>query len=289
MTVAVLKAVVVLVSTVSVSEVVDAHGAVSGAPFIVVLLLLLVSVAAILRLGSFTGDTCPARRVMWLALTPVGGFAMLATLLVMQLRRLGTSSYYFLKLFVGFELILAVLAAVAVAVLVAFTAPGLRSGTRAIGALLMSALMTQSLGHVSWSTAPMLHPLVHGSDMRGNALDLGAVAKGILAAADAKPSGSYNDLQYVAIGPAHGVDGVLPAAWHHALTGTLSYRAHERMSLLNGTFGEVEQAVPYVRRVLATDPGTSVLVDSAFVSKLRSLLGPELAPRVLGVSSMPSD
>jgi hypothetical protein len=214
---------------------------------------------------------------------------MLTTLLVMQLRRLGTSSYYFLKLFVGFELILAVLVAVAVAVLVALTvAPGMRAGMRAIGALLLSAVLTQSLGHVSWAAAPMLHPLLHGSDSRGNALDLDAMAKGIMAAADAKSTGSGADREYVAIGSARGVDGVLPAAWHHALTGTLSYRAHKRMTLLGGTFSDAEEAVPYVRRVLATDPGTSVLVDSAFVAKLRASLTPELAPRVVAVSSMPS-
>jgi hypothetical protein len=285
MALGVLRAVLMLVTTITVSEVVVAQGQVSGAPFPVVLVLFIVSVAALVRLCTRKADgTCADRRLWWLVSTPLGGFAALTVLLVLQMRTLGTSSYYFLKLLVGFELVLATLAAVAIAALVATTVRAADGAPLpAAAALVVAASVTQSLGHVAWAAAPMLHPWVLGTDRAGQPLDLTAMADGILASTSAARSGSNR--VYVAVGRARGFDGVLPAAWHDALTGTLSRRAHDRICTLGGTFGDADAAAPYVRSLLAKDASVTVLVDPSFVESLRSSLGPELGRRVLTLPS----
>jgi hypothetical protein len=282
----VLRAVYLLVTTVSVSEVVVAHGQVSGAPFPVVLVLFLVSVGALFRLCSRRDHGSGAdRRLWWLVLTPVGGLAALTTLLVLQMRTLGTSSYYFLKLLVGYEVVLATLAALAVAVLVAVTVPAREGGRlRVLGALAVAVALTQSLGPVPWSAAPMLHPRLHGTDSTGHALDLTAMADGILASTS-PATRAESDRVYVAIGRARGFDGVLPAAWHNALTGTLSRRAHDRIGTLGGTLSDAEAATPYVRDLLEKDGAVTVLVEPSFVASLRSSLGADLGERVLPLPS----
>jgi hypothetical protein len=289
MAVGVLRAGYLLVTTVSVSEVVVAQGQVGGAPFPVVLVLFLVTVGAVIRLCSSRDHLSGTdRRLWWLVLTPVGGFAALATILVLQMRSLGTSSYYFLKLLVGFEVVLAALAAVAVAMLVVSAVPVRRGAKlRVLAAAAMAVAMTNSLGSVSWSAAPMLHPRLHGTDSTGHALDLTAMADGILASASPSAGAGPNSV-YVAIGRGRGFDGVLPATWRQALTGTFSHQAHDRIGALGGTFSDAKAATPYVRDLLEMDGAVTVLVAPAFVASLRSSLGVELGERVLALPSSTS-
>ena len=102
-------------------------------------------------------DRATDRRLRWLTLAPVLGVLSLTALLVLQLRVLGTTSYYFLKYLVGFELILAcVTPAVCALLLATVTAAPRRRGLTTVAAALAVALATQAFGNLSAGQALLL-------------------------------------------------------------------------------------------------------------------------------------
>jgi hypothetical protein len=214
-------------------------------------------------------------------MTPVIGVVALAGLLVVQLHATGTTSYYFLKLLIGFELILGPVTAAVLASIVALRCPRRPIAPKTVvAALMVTTLTTQLFGYVAPTTAPMLRVRATASDAGGD-LFLGPIADGILRAASSPPAAPSYAVEYLAMGGSRSYSAVHPASWFHALSSTSTHLSHERLVLLSVRVTDVEDAAPVVRSLLEQFPTARVVVDPRYFVALRDAVGPSLASGVL--------
>ncbi len=153
--------------------------------------------------GDVSGLCC------WL---PYSGFVSLTVLLVAQLQTLGTTSYYFLKYLLGFELILAALIPAVVgmllaAITVAAPATRVRRGAWSVVATLVA---TQCFGHLTLQGSLLFSETDDGTAAIAPPYSRAGIARGVIAATSASSPAASFDREYVAVRGRQGAPSVLP-------------------------------------------------------------------------------
>ena len=182
---------------------------------------------------SRTGEAVPTPgRVRALALAPLGGFVVLTAFLVVQLHTIGTTAYYFLKLFVGIELVMAVLAPAVLALMVSATAPRLRPRTGVVLATAAALMATQSFGWFPRGTMPLFSETGDGTASVGAPLTRSGIADGILAAVAGTRTNETLTVEYFPIGRASTANPFYADGWYHAVQHSLSEQVFDRYQKL---------------------------------------------------------
>jgi hypothetical protein len=229
-----------------------------------------------------TADRDLSRRVRALLLTPGVGVVVLALLLVAQMRQIGTTSYYFLKMFMGFELVLMVMVPGLVAMLLASVMPRSRSRSVATAVAVVAALAaTQAFGVLGPGRALLFSHTDDGTAAISAPYSRAAMAAGILAAVSAtRPSDSFDE-EYLPLGRGNALQSFYPDVWFHAMNASATADALERLAALRVPIAGPRQAAPIARRLLVDNPRLRLLVPPAEVDGLRAALDdPALAARV---------
>jgi hypothetical protein len=286
----VLKALVGLFADVHVEDLVTSWGGIHGsnpAPVFLLMVtgiyLCLASSALVRRRGGPEDAVAVAGRARVLVLTPVAGLLLGTVLFVAQLRTIGTSSYYFLKFFMGYELVLAVL----VPALAGVALAGVGSRVpRRLPAVLVTVLVTvlasQAFGRFPRQPAPLFDSGREGTAMMRAPFSPSRIADGIIAAAAGTTSrqGTYRD--YLAVGRDRAAQPFYPDGWYHGVLASLSTRVQLRIDLQRHSVHGIAEAVPVARRLMRTDRRVVVVVDPRVLGPLRNGLGePGLAARVV--------
>jgi hypothetical protein len=203
-------------------------------------------------------------------------------LLVSQLRTVGTSAYYFLKFFMGFELVLAAFVPAVLGVLVALLPPGVirRGSLRVLVAVLATALASQAFGRFPGSPAPLMETGRDGTASVARPLSAAHMARGILAAVDTSTSATSFSTDYLAIGPDRAKEAFYPDGWYHGILASLSARNRQRLDLLRSHVDEFDDAVRVARAVLSRNGDVVLIVSPAYAAPLRARLGAPLRDRV---------
>jgi hypothetical protein len=291
---AIAKAVLMLASSVSLKFLVSEDSGFDVSSPLPSLLLMVVLVVAISfgrrwargRPGVPMGSLLEWR-LLTLLLTPTLGFLSLAVFLTMQINELGAASYYFLKYLLGFGLVLACVAPPVVASLIPVDWTRGMSTRRALPV----ALITSVLGSQLLAPATEHHALLFSATDDGTAAinppyTREGIARGVLdATGDLDPARSL-EREYVALGAGNALQIFYPDAWYHAINGTVTNKAMERMNVLRVRADDVDLAVPLIRRLLETNERVTVAVPSAFVRGVQDSLAPELAARVTPVEGV---
>jgi hypothetical protein len=210
-----------------------------------------------------------ARRVRFLGSAPLAGLALATLLLVAQLRTVGTSSYYFVKFVMGYELALAAFVPAVVGMLLAWLLPASRKRRFAVvTSLAATVLLAQSFGPVLGRTAPLLDPGQSGTASIVAPYSADRIADGVLAAIRGGAASSL-DRDYLAIGPDRAAEAFYPDGWYHGALATLTRTVFVRFGVLRTKVVTVADAVPVARRYLEADQQASLVVDPAYVGPLR--------------------
>ena len=286
----VLKALVGLVHDVAVTAVVTASGGIHGsnpAPtfaLLVTALYVCPAAPALLR-GRGIGGECmaAARRSRSLTLAALAGLLVAVLLLVAQLRTLGTSSYYFLKFVMGFELVMAAFVPAVCGLLVASVLPPVRRRTWALLATgVATVAASQAFGAFPRTPVPLLDAGRPGTASLEPPYSAERLAAGILSAVDSSGSRVSFERDYVALSPDGAGQAFFADAWFHAILASGTTRASTRLEVLGTKALGVDDATPLVRRLLSRDQGLEVIVSPTYVESLRQRLGtPALASRVI--------
>jgi hypothetical protein len=228
-----------------------------------------------------------AARARVLVLTPVAGLVLGTVLLVAQLRTIGTSSYYFLKFFMGYELVLAVLVPAVGGVLLASGGPAIRRRLPVVlVAVAATILASQAFGRFPRQPAPLFDSAREGTARMRPPFSPDRIADGIIRAAgrSTSPQAVYRD--YLAVGRDRAAQPFYPDGWYHGVLASLSTRVQHRIDLQRHSIHDLAQAVRVAERLLRTDERVVVVVDPRSLAPLRRGLGePELAARVVPWSS----
>lgn len=281
-----------LLSAVPVSAVVDAAGGIHGTSPIPTFVL---AVAGTYVFVSYRGwvrmrgnpdlEVLTGDRVARLALLPAVGVPTLALFLFVQLTRTGSTAYYFLKLLMGFELIMAAVTAGVVAMLLAATtAPWRRGWPSLAGTVSATLVASQAFGLV-----PLHQPPLRGYDSLVPVLapySRSGIAESLLAASSPLAATGGFDHAYVAVGRGGTPQLGLANQWFHALTESSTLRELRRSEPL-AVFADptVDGVLPAVRALLRRRPEVVVVVDPRRLERLRSRLGsPGLEGRLVGWS-----
>jgi hypothetical protein len=279
----VLKAAVLLLSHVDAKTLVSAIGGVHGSqpwtPLVLVLVGVYVCVTApswVTRCGASAEVVATAQRARLLVAAPIIGFAGSMLLLFAQLRTIGTSSYYFLKFFMGFELILAVFVPAVCGLLLTAGPPLSRARwLRVTVGLTAAALATQTFGHFPRERPALLDAHHSGTAVVGPPYSARRMATGILKAVDATSSSASFRVDYVAIGPQRGAQAFYPDGWFHGALASLTRDGWYRLAVLRTRVVTPHDAADPVRRLLTSHRDLRVMVAP-------ELNSPELARRVVG-------
>jgi hypothetical protein len=287
---AVLRAVVGLFRDVDVSSVVDASGGIHGAngapalALVAVGLYICAAAPALVRPRAGAGGLLlTAQRARVLTTAVVAGVAVCSLLLVEQLRSLGDSSYYFMKLFMGFELTLAALVpTVCGVVFTAVVTSARRRSTNVVAAVAATAAATQFFGHFPASPVPTFDAHRYGTAAIGRQYSSARMASGVLGAVDTSPGQESFRRDYLSIGRDSASEDFYLDAWYHAVLATETMQVSARLNILRVRVTDVESATPLARRLLTQQAGLEVVVAPRFVGPLRDGLGsPDLARRVV--------
>ena len=286
-----LEALVIVLTTVSVSDVVLAQSGYNGTspvPTLVFLLVVLLLAALWPQVVDRDVGLHPptAGDVRLSALGPLLGVVALTGLLVLQVRAVGTSSYYFLKFLVGFELSLAVIcpALVATALVALVPRRGWRRPLAAASAVAAALVATQFFGHVGVHDALLFSTTDDGTIGLDGGFNREAIVDGILAAA-ATP-GHDVDRDYVALGSGNTPLLYYPDAWFHAVTGSTSSRVSTRLTALNVHLATADATAPVARRLLMGDPRLRLVASADQADALRQALAdPALGSRIISWQS----
>lgn len=290
---AVAKVVLVLVGVVSVGFVVAEVSGFDGTSPVPTLLLLLVLVYVLVSgralVRERTGEAlerATSRRLALLALVPILAVSSLSALLVLQVRELGTTSYYFLKYLIGFELILAILTPAVCAMLLArIAAPPRRRRLAATIAIGTTLLATQFFGHLSFDNALLLSSSDDGTAAVRAPDSRLAMSAGILAAAQGVSASHSWNRDYLPLGRGNAAEVFYPDAWYHALNANVTSRVLARFAVLRREVRTVAKAAPLVRTLLTGEPRLRIAVPERYVAALRAELDDdELARRVIPVA-----
>lgn len=285
----VFKAVVVLFADVPVQFVVSAEGGIDGTSPLPVLVLLLVGVfacAAAPRLLAGSRDpgvVVAARRARVLLLVPVIGLSMVIVLMLLQARAPGAGSYYLVKFFMGYELVVAALVPAVVGLLLASRLPVSKPPWAAgVAAVVATGLASQAFGLFPHGV-PRLQDTERGGTAVVRAPYSGErMASGLLAAVGSTGSRESFQHDYIALGPDAAAQLYYTDAWYHAIQASMSERAGLRFEDLRVKALDVDRAAPPVRRLLEGQAGLRVIVAPQFVEPLRRALGSrQLAERVV--------
>ena len=287
--VAVVKAVMVLAQSVSFQFLVAAEGGLNGTSALPTFLLLVVLITMLTR-GRAWARAHPGAplelivrgRLAILLLSPVLGLASLTAFLILQLHVLGTTSYYFLKYLVGFELVLASVTPAVCVMLVPVGALRRWSGPRTLMTVAAAAVLATQL------FAPLTNRylLLYSQTDDGTAAisppyTREGIARGVLAAAANVAPASTLGREYLPLGEGRAMQPFYPDAWYHAINATVTDKAMGRIDVLRVRADRLEQAVPLVREVLESDSGATFVVPANYAEPLRQALGePGMAARV---------
>ncbi len=211
-----MKAALVLIETVPLGVLVSADGGYDAPALLPVLMLVLAGSWALLILGSKSSPGSEAvslrpGQARLLLITPVAGVIMLSALFVVQVRSTGTTAYYFVKLLLGYELILAVVVPALVAGLaVALLPPRKRKLPGILGSVAMSLGALAAFGVITPSQASLFNEDASGTASIAPPYSRAGMADGILAAARANdPSTGFRTV-YVALGSASAAELFYP-------------------------------------------------------------------------------
>jgi hypothetical protein len=298
----VLKALVALFADIDVGHLVTAFGGIHGTNPLPTFLLVVVAAyvcctapSVVRRHGGGAELLEVARRVRLLGLAPLAGLALGALLLAAQLRTVGTSSYYFVKFAMGYELVLAAFVPAVVGVLLAGLLPpvprrarGARTAVPA--ALLVTVLASQAFGPFLGRTAPLLDAHRSGTASVGAPLSVDGIADGIIAAVGDGRPGSSLRRDYLSIGAGSAAEAFYPDGWYHGALATLTGRTFRRLDVLRTRVPGVDAAVPVARRLLSEDRGLEIIVDPRYADDLRRRLGDtDLSSRITSWDRTPAD
>jgi hypothetical protein len=200
------------------------------------------------------------------------------------MRTVGTSSYYFVKFFIGFELILATLVPSVCGFLVVSLTAGRRHPVRIVAAAAAVATVAPAFGLLPGRSMPLFDKARSGTASVKAPYSADRMAAGILAAVRASDGHLGFEQDYLAIGPEGAAQAFYPDGWFHGSLATLSGRTAARVDVLRKRVDDVGEAVPLARRLLADDPRLTLLVAGADLPALRAgLADPRLAARVVSV------
>ncbi len=221
------------------------------------------------------------RRVRLTALTPVGGFLVLAALLVAQLHFVGTTEYYFMKYFLGFVLVLALVAPAVCGAYVASRVPRMaprRGLLMGVGATLLA---TQAFGWFPNGTMPLFSTTGQGTAGLGGSLQPAQVASGILAAARGTRPAATDRIEYFPLGRARALNPFYGDAWFHAIQHSLTRKVFTRYEPWRTGCSNLDCAASLVTTMLRQEADVRVVVDPRYLGPLRRRLSsPALARRV---------
>lgn len=216
-----------------------------------------------------------SRRVRILVLSPVLGVASLSILLVAQLQALGTTSYYFLKYLLGFELVLAALAPALCGVLLASTLrPAVTRWRPALTGLGVAAAATQCFGHLPMDRALLFSDTDDGTAAIRAPYSRSGIARGVLSAVDSTSGAESFSHDYLPLGTGNAAHAFYPDGWYHAVNASVTTDVFDRYAILRREILDVDGAVPVVRRLLSRDSGLRILVPPAYLEPLRARLHP---------------
>jgi hypothetical protein len=283
------KALVGLFEDVRVSTIVTALGGIHGTNPVPTFLLLLVALAACSGAPSVArryvgapGLALFAARARLLIVVPLLGVGLSSVLLVSQLRSIGTSSYYFIKFFMGFELILAAFVPALCAVLVAAIPRTTRfSRLQTLAGAVAVAMASQAFGRIPGEVPPLVEVARSGTASVGRPYDAQLMAGGIISAARVTDQGDSARADYLALGPARAAEAFYPDGWYHGIESGLTARSRDRLDLLRSHVETLNEAVPIARELLQGDREATLLVAPEYAGALRAGLGdPALGDRV---------
>jgi hypothetical protein len=265
------------------------HGANPMPPFVLLVVGLVVCWRAP-RLLRRHGDEDAAGRVRWLVLAILAGFVLGAVLLAAQFDTIGTSSYYFLKFFLGYDLVLAAVVPALCATVLACEGPASpRRWVGVLACLAVTAAATQAFGRFPAANAPLSTDGRDGTASVGRPFDAARIADGILAAAASSTSVRSVTEDYVAIGPDRAAEAFYPDGWYHGVLASLTAHTRDRLDYLRVRVDTAGDAVPVVRRLLEHSPGVDVVVAPPYAAALRhGLRSPELQARVRSWAQSPA-
>jgi hypothetical protein len=262
------------------------HGTSPGPAFLLVLVCLYACTTVPLvvrRQGGGPDEVRLAQRARLLCSVPVTGIVMAAALLVSQIRAVGHSSYYFIKYFMGFELILAgIVPALFGLWLAAVLRHVPRLWPRVLAAIVAATVASQFFGTFPRTPSPLSDTERAGTASMGRPYSADRVARGVLAASELSRVGDGARTDYLAIGPGRAAEAFYPDAWYHGVTVSLTARARGRLDQLRMPVDGLDEAVPTTRRLLDRDPAALVIVAPEYAAPLRARLeDSQLARRVI--------
>jgi hypothetical protein len=285
-------ALVITLRTVTVGFVVSEVSGFDGTSPIPTFVLLLVLGYAVLRTRGWAGEgnglpEGTVLRLRLLGLAPLLGVVALSAMLVLQVRAIGTTSYYFLKYFLGFELILTCVTPAVVAMLLAAALPGLRAH-RAWSAGVIAAVLGTQLFVPGWQTEALLFSTTDDGTAAVKApYSRAALAAGVLEAVGSTTPGDSFRREYLPLGPGNAVQTFYPDAWYHAVNASVSGDVWARLAVLRTRADSVDEAAPLVRSLLERDSRLEVMVGPSYVDPLRAALPAGIASRVVPVGTRP--
>ncbi len=217
-------------------------------------------------------DRLLARRVRILVAIPLIAMASAGAFLVAQLSLIGTTSYFFLKYFVGIELILAGWVPAVLGILIAVRLPrsaGLHSVVPGVVSVLLASQVFAPFpwASVGWRAQP------GGTASVGAPHSVTAMADGLVCALGTSNAVQSLQRDYVALGKQRGAQAFYLDAWYHAVFATSSPRVGGRLEPLRINLNDATGAAHTVQRVLSVDPGVKVIVAPDEVAQLRKALG----------------
>jgi hypothetical protein len=231
------------------------------------------------------------RKVRLLGLTPVLASLVVGLLLVAQLRTIGTTSYYLVKLIMGCDLVLTAMVAAVGGMLAAQVVPApARPRSARTPIVVAGVLAGLLLGGTAVGAIPRISPPVAGKDAAGARLHVPDIAADILAASRGQSSDVALRTEYVALGAGHARFVEITDVWFHALTCSASTAAAQRTAAVGGQeVTDEESASRAVRTVLSHDARALVLVNREREAPLVRDMSSTNRVRVRGFQSRPSE
>jgi hypothetical protein len=287
---AVVKVVVLLAGSVPLAFLVGEVSGFDGTSPLPTFVLLVVGLLALTRRrvwarGRTDGTLSQAvrARLAILLLVPVLGFLSLAAFLAMQIHVLGTTSYYFLKYLVGFELVLACVVPAVCAMLLP-TGAFLRWSPRRtlVTTGLVAALGTQLFAPATQSYTQLFSEDDDGTAAIAPPYTRDGIARGVLAAVHRVGPRESLSTEYLPLGRGNAVQIFYPDAWFHAVNATVTNGVMQRMGVLRVRADGPERATVLAQRLLEAEDDLTILVPVPHYGQVRARINdPDLARRVV--------
>jgi hypothetical protein len=273
----------------SVDDLVDQEGAYHTPAVLPILALVLGGCFVLLALGLARSPRegeppllLARHRALLLAVLLIGLMAVSA-LYVVQVSRNGVVSYYFVKLLLGYELMLAVIVPALVAIYVVAKFGHRRTLPRAVASVALTLAATVAFGVVTPAEAGLISDDDPGTAGISPPYSRRDLAAGILAAAKATDDRASFGVVYVALGPGNSYVLRYPDGWLHALHSSVSSRVMVREETMAVTVSTAAEAVPVVTALLEAEPHLVFLLPEASAAELRDALPASLDAHIASV------